>query len=194
MLVFSSEGECGFSGILKTMTASKSLHKYVLNVPANATHYVHFTTGSVAELREGEVLTGGTSTATVLLVGKAIDNGTAAGTDEEGTLFVRILSGTPTAAGETWTGVSTGTVVTAQDPLPIRFFGQPKAALVTAETAAVNFTLDGTTPTATAGTNLGHQLSSGQSYVVNGWQNIRSFKAINSVNASGAILKYSMFY
>jgi hypothetical protein len=193
MLVFPINGECGFSGKLITMTSAKSFNKNLLNIPLDATHYVHYTTGSIAELRVGEVITG-TSGATAYLVAIAIDNGTAAGSDEEGTLFLNLITGTPTAAGETWTGVSTGTVVTAQSPLVLRVKGQPKAALISMETAAVNMTLDGTTPTATAGTNLGHQIASGQSYVITGWMNIRAAKFINSVNASGAILKYSMFY
>jgi hypothetical protein len=69
---------------------------------------------------------------------------------------------------------------------------QVNAALITCETAAINFTMDGTTPTATAGTNIGHQLGAGQSYVISGGNNVRKFRCINAVAGSGAVVKASM--
>ena len=69
----------------------------------------------------------------------------------------------------------------------------PKAALITVETAAINFTLDGTLPTATSGTNYGHKMDAGQSYVIRGYKNIRKFKCINAVASNGAIVKYTLF-
>lgn len=194
MLTFSINGECGVSGIWKTITAARGFNKHLLNIPKDATHYVRFTTGSVAELREGEVITGGTSAATAHICGKVLEQGTAAGTDEEGVLFLDLITGTPTAAGETWTGVSTGTVVTAQSPIALKVQGPPKAALITVETAGISFTQDGTTPTVAAGTNHGHQMAATQSYAIAGWNNIQNFKCINTVNASGAVVKYSLFY
>lgn len=194
MLVFPLSGECGFSGIWTLIMAARGFKKNVLNVPGDAPYYVRYTTGATAALKLGETLTGGTSAATALLVAQDVETGTA-GSSDSGILFLRILSGTPTAAGETWTGgTSTGTVATAQAPMVIDTFGQPKACLLTVEAAAINFTQDGTTPTVTAGTNYGHQIASGQSYVVSGWNNIRNFQCINAVNASGAILKYSLYY
>lgn len=194
MLVFPLQGECGFSGIWSTITASRGFKTNVLNMPAGATSYVRYTTGATAALKPGETLTGGTSTATALLVGQDVETGTA-GSSDSGILFLKVLTGTPTAAGETWTGgTSTGTVATAQGPLPILSYDPPKSALLTVEAAAINFTQDGTTPTITAGTNFGHQIASGQSYVISGWHNIRKFQCINAVAASGAIVKYSLFY
>lgn len=194
MLTFSINGECGVSGIWKTITTARGFNSRLLNIPNNATHYIRFTTGSVAELIEGEVITGGTSASTALIVGKVLEQGTAAGSDEEGVLFLNKVTGTPTATGETWTGTSTGTVATAQAPIGLKVQGPAKAALITVETASISFTLDGTNPTASAGTNFGHQMAASQSYVVAGWNNIANFKCINTVNASGAIVKYSLFY
>jgi hypothetical protein len=51
----------------------------------------------------------------------------------------------------------------------------------------------GTNPTAIAGTDYGHQMDAGQSYVVRGYNNIRKFKCINAVASNGAIVKYSLF-
>ena len=69
---------------------------------------------------------------------------------------------------------------------------QVRAALITVEIAPINFTMDGSTPTVTAGTNLGHQLAAGQSYVISGENNVRNFQCINAVASSGAIVKFSM--
>ena len=69
-----------------------------------------------------------------------------------------------------------------------------KAALITVETADIRFTLDGTTPTTTATTAVGHVMTSGQNYVIRGWDNIRKFQCVNAVDASGAVVKCSFFY
>jgi hypothetical protein len=69
---------------------------------------------------------------------------------------------------------------------------QVNAALITCEGGAINFTIDGTTPTVTAGTNIGHQLQPGQSYVISGRQNVTAFQCINAVASNGAIVKASM--
>ena len=69
-----------------------------------------------------------------------------------------------------------------------------KAALITVETAAIRFTMDGTAPTTTAGGAVGHLVSAGQSFLVRGWENIRQFKCINEVGSSGAVVKASYFY
>lgn len=194
MIVFSLNGECGISGIWSAITASKSFNTNLIDIKNEATHYVRYTTGGTAALQIGETLTGGTSAATAYLVGQAVENGTA-GSGDSGVLFLRIISGTPTASGETWTGgTSTGTAVAAQAPITILTHGKPKSSLITVETASINFTLDGTTPTATAGTNYGHTVSAGQNFTITGWNNIRNFKCINAVASNGAIVKYSLFF
>jgi len=191
--VFTSDGESNFSGIWSTITAARSFNPNLLNVPITATHYVRYTTGGTTSLVVNETLTGGTSTATAVLVAQAVENGTA-GAGDSGILFLKLITGTPTATGETWTGDATGTVLTAQAPMRVKFLGIPKAALITLETGSINFTLDGTTPTVTAGTNYGSTINAGGSFVIRGQSNINNFKAINSVDGSGAIMKYEMFF
>ena len=71
---------------------------------------------------------------------------------------------------------------------------QMKAALITVETADIRFTLDGTTPTTTATTAIGHLLTNGNNLMIRGWMNIRNFKCINAVNASGATVKCTFLY
>lgn len=69
-----------------------------------------------------------------------------------------------------------------------------KAMLISVETASVNMTLDGSTPTVASGTDLGHELSAGQSYVIRGENNVRNFKVINKVASNGAVVKGTIFY
>jgi len=53
---------------------------------------------------------------------------------------------------------------------------QPLAALITVETAACRIRVDGTDPTA----DVGHLLSSGDSIVIHGADNLGRFRAIRS--------------
>ena len=190
--IFAHDGEAQFDGVWTTITAAKGFDPVLLDIPKEATHWVRYTTGATAALRLNEVLTGGTSHSTCRLVGKATETGTA-GTNDTGILLVNSVVGAFQA--ETLTGgVSTGTVAIIQDFIPLITTVQPKAALITVKTAAIQFTLSGVTPTVIAGTNHGHQMDADQSYVIRGYHNIRKFKCINAVNANGAILEYSLFF
>jgi hypothetical protein len=190
--VFGHDGESQFEGVWTAITAAKGFDSVLLDVPKEATHWVRYTTGGTAALRLNELLTGGTSSAKCRLVGKATEVGTA-GSGDTGILLVNAVVGTFQA--ETLTGgVSTGTVAIIQDLIPLITTVQPKAALITVKTAAIQFTLSGVTPTAIAGTNHGHQMDAGQSYVIRGYNNIRKFKCINAVASNGAIVEYSMFF
>jgi hypothetical protein len=198
MIVYPLNGECGFSGRWGNITNITTITQFdplLLTIPQTATHYVKFTAGTTAQLVQGETITGGTSTATAVVVGVAVEGGTIGATTQYGILFMQIPKGTPTAAGETWTGSkASGTVVTVQAPMPIRTYSAPVAALITCEVASAAFTLDGTSPTLTAGTSDGHTITSGQSYVVAGFNNIKNFKIINAAAANGTVIKYSLFY
>lgn len=193
MIIFQHDGEPGFSGIWTAITAARGFDSCLLSVPLRATHWVRYTTGGVAALAIGEELSGGTSSSTCRLVAQAVENGTA-GTSDSGIIIVDKVSAAFQA--ETLTGgTSTGTVAIAQDFVPLLIpGGQPKMAAFTVETAAINFSMDGTTPTATAGTNFIHQAATGSSFEIRGWHAIRKFKCINAVNESGAILKYTLFF
>jgi len=73
-------------------------------------------------------------------------------------------------------------------------FMEAKTALITVETASVRITMDGTTPTVTAGTGAGHLVDVGQSYVVRGIEAVRNFRCINAVASSGAVVHCSYFF
>jgi hypothetical protein len=70
-----------------------------------------------------------------------------------------------------------------------------KAVLITCETAAVRFTMDGTTPviTATSG-GTGHLLDVGQSFIVRGTKSIYNFRCINAVASSGGLIICSFYF
>lgn len=67
-------------------------------------------------------------------------------------------------------------------------------ALISVETNPIRFTLDGTTPSLTAGTGAGHLLAAGGEYEIYGAGNVANFKCINAVAASGAVVKCTYFF
>lgn len=70
-----------------------------------------------------------------------------------------------------------------------------KAALISVETGAIRFTLEGTTPVVTATDGgVGHLLNVGDSYVIRGYENISNFKCIQAVTATGGIVRVTYFY
>ena len=56
-------------------------------------------------------------------------------------------------------------------------------AFFTVETAAIRYTIDGTTPT----TTVGHLLSSGDIVLIDGYENIANFRAIRTGGTSASI-------
>lgn len=78
--------------------------------------------------------------------------------------------------GATAVGFTTATVAPAT--------GRPASrAFVTAETAQMRYTYDGTTPTS----SVGHILDIGDILVVEGISNVQAFKAIRVTSTSGTI-------
>lgn len=193
--VFVVNGEGGISGVFNTLTSEKGINTLLLSPPLNATHYVRYSSGATAALKTNEILTGGTSASTAQLIGQVVENGTA-GSGDSGILFIRIISGIPTSTGEVWTGgLSSGTVTTAQSPLSHAYKTPAKAVWITAESADIHVTLDGTIPTTEAGTSVGHLLINDQSpLVISGRGNIYNFKCINAQDGNGAVVKYTVMY
>uniref|UniRef100_A0A6M3J656 Uncharacterized protein n=1 Tax=viral metagenome TaxID=1070528 RepID=A0A6M3J656_9ZZZZ len=66
---------------------------------------------------------------------------------------------------------------------------QVKRAVITVETAGINFCVDGTTPTVTSGTYQGHLLNVGDALTLNDIAEIRKFRCINAVASNGAVVK-----
>ena len=66
--------------------------------------------------------------------------------------------------------------------------------VVTIESNDVRWTVDGTTPTVTAGTALGHLASAGDVLTITGYENIKNFSAINAVAGSAATFRATFFF
>jgi len=193
MQIFQHDGNCIFTGVWTAITAAKSFDATLLAIPAGATHFVRYTTGGTAALILNETITGGTSSKTCLLVAQAVEVGTA-GSSDTGILFVKKPSGTFQA--ETLTGaVSSGTVAIIQDLIPLPAGAvHPKTLLIQVLTAALNVNIGGVKAATTATNNYGVTLDAGQSRVIRGVNNIRSFQAINAVGSNGAVMKYELYY
>lgn len=71
---------------------------------------------------------------------------------------------------------------------------QARAALISVETADIRLSIDGTTPTTTATTAVGHLLSAGSSWEILGEKNIANFLCINAVASSGAVVKCTFLF
>jgi len=93
--------------------------------------------------------------------------------------------------GDTATAIAASTI---QPTSGVHKNFQAKAILVVAEDFSFHFTLDGTAPTATAGTNVGITVSAGQSTVIVGYNNIKNFKIIDAVSGSASICKVQPFF
>lgn len=116
------------------------------------------------------------------------------GLDTAGTYTVRfnaaatpgdfVLGGTSAAAGAvTLDALSLKEVVEDVDRRQVR------RAVITVDTAAINFCTDGTTPTITSGTHQGHLLNVGDVLTLNDITEIVNFRCINAVASSGSVVK-----
>ena len=194
MDVFSHDGTCVFTGKWSAITASKGFDANYLTIPPAATHFVRYSVGTDFALTVGETVTGAAASAVV--VAQVIDSGTIAADTAAGTLFLKAVSGTFTA--ETITGATSGgTAAILQAPIvlsPHASNPRPKALLVVVETASILCTIGGSLATTTATQDDGVIMSAGQSRVIRGVQNIKTFRAINAVNANGAVMKWELYF
>lgn len=84
------------------------------------------------------------------------------------------------------------TAVTTNDPYSLRRLA--KEVLITVESADVRWTCDGSTPTVTAGTGVGHLASAGDAILLTGFENIAKFRLINAVASNGARVNVTYFF
>lgn len=71
---------------------------------------------------------------------------------------------------------------------------EAKAARITCEANTINFTEDGTAPTAAAGTNVGHALTANSEYTIRGVSNVRNFLCIDRVAGNVGVIKVTCFF
>ena len=70
---------------------------------------------------------------------------------------------------------------------------RPVEALIEVKGFPINWTIDGTAPTATAGTDVGFYSAAGDFITLQGYKAISSFQAINAVASSGAKIEVVYF-
>jgi hypothetical protein len=118
-----------------------------------------------------------------------IHSGTGAGQER---IIVGYVGSTRVATVAAWvTQPSTDSVYHLRPPYGDDFDAQ--GALIKVESAAILFTLNGSVPTVSTGTNIGMKMDPGESIYLDDIQNIKNFKCINSANANGAIVKIITF-
>lgn len=66
--------------------------------------------------------------------------------------------------------------------------------VITVETADLRWTVDGTTPTTTLVSGLGHLASAGDVLTITGYENIKNFRAINAVANNNTAFFASFFF
>ena len=193
-LIYSITGNPQFFGQWTDLTTVQTIPSILLEPPKEATHYVYYTSGDVAAILVNETLTGGTSAKTAIMVAKATFGGTVGGHNAFGILLLRAPSGTFVA--ETLTGgTSSGTVVIANALIPLKFKGiKARAFLGIVSTAAVNWTIDGTLPTVSGGTNVGMPTGSGVAINIGEPDALQQFQVINGTASNSATLQWTLFF
>ena len=68
------------------------------------------------------------------------------------------------------------------------------AAAITLEDFSINFTIDGTAPTALAGTNIGHKLDPGQMLILRTAAEVSLFQCIDRISGQASTVKITIYY
>lgn len=94
--------------------------------------------------------------------------------------------------GDTATGITAAIIQPTASDMFKNIHAQ--GALITVESNTINFCIDGTTPTAAAGTNAGHQMDAGQSYMIESPYGVAKFKCIDRISGSASKVKVTTFF
>jgi hypothetical protein len=70
---------------------------------------------------------------------------------------------------------------------------RPEEAVIQVKAGAINWTIDGTAPTATAGTDVGFIAQAGDFITLGGYASISGFQCINAVASNGAKIEVVYF-
>jgi len=94
--------------------------------------------------------------------------------------------------GDTATGITS----TVRCPTTGTYAGQDarNALIQNKGEYAAHFTIDGTAPTAAAGTNVGFKLAAGNSFIIEGVDQVKNFKVIDAVSGSASIIEVQVFF
>lgn len=159
------------------------------------TRSLRFTSGGTAPIVVGNLITGATSGATATVMGIVVETGTWAGGNAAGVLYVSDQNGT--FQSENLNTENQSNIATiAGDSVNISFSQNRAAqlALVTCEDADAMFAIDGSTPTQSGGTSVGHKLPADQSVVLETPNEIRNFKVIDHTAGGACTIKVTCYF
>ena len=194
VIIFPTDGQAVIEGIWTTITAARAFDARILNIDPKTTHWVHYTGGGTQDMNQ-KPIAGATSAATAFCLAQIVEQGTIGAGTASGCLLLNNVSGT-FVAEKLYTVGGTGAddCDIADTVLPVRAVGQARAVYITVEVATMTFTVTGTIPTVSGGTNLGFQMTAGQNLTLRGITMLKAFQAINTVNANGTIMKYALLF
>jgi hypothetical protein len=196
MITFELSGQAGI--YLKyegdVLDVVNTLPSAVLN-PVVKT-FIRFTAG-VATLVKGVLLLGGTSGATCQVDTVVVTKGTLAGSNGEGVVFLRNISGTIQDGENLGTGATVQAVSRSTLQTLPSWVSEVGSVLLQIETNAVRILYDGSNPTNSTETgdpNYGILLNPTDSIQLKGWINVSKLKFINAVAANNGVVNLVLFY
>jgi hypothetical protein len=174
------------------MDTATSIPSPVLNPKWNT--YLHFTAGT-SDLIIGKNIIGGTSGATANVKEIVITNGTLAGSDAAGIIFIDNITGT-WALGENITISGPSTIGVARSVVLYVPMTPAKTVFLQCETNSVRLCWTGYTPTNSVATpaSQGIVFEPTENVEITGWNNISNLKFINAVSTSNATLNIIVGY
>lgn len=109
--------------------------------------------------------------------------------------FLEILGDAGTTENITPGDTATGITEIIRAPKSGAYSGmEARAARITGEAQTVHYTEDGTTPTAAAGTNVGHSLIATGEYTIRGKGAVKDFLCIDRVSLSAGTVKVTCYF
>jgi len=159
---------------------------------------LRFTSGGVGTIAVGDIITGATGGATATVAGVVLETGTFGAGTAQGVLYLNDQVGTFEAENLNITGSLTqaniATIV--GDSIDITFAKNKHAqmALVTGEAQSAMFTVDGTTPTETGGTRVGHQLPADHSIILETPDEIENFLCVDYTAQNACYVKVTCYF
>lgn len=103
------------------------------------------------------------------------------------------ISTLTSSTGLTATKYAVGNTFAAGETNTFDKVRRAEEVFISVETADIRYTIDGTTPTVTAGTGIGHLATSGSTITIVGFEAISKFRAINAVASSGSAIQATYF-
>jgi hypothetical protein len=158
---------------------------------------VRFSSGGTTATTVGTLITGATTTtASAVVTAVVLETGTFGAGTAAGVLYYDSLVGTFTST-ENWIvpgGSDDGTFVGPHISLKDYPVLNAKAALISCKNYTAHFTVNGSAPTAAAGTNIGLPITANGTVMLRDPNAIRNVKFIDAVSGSASVIYVTCFF